>query len=75
MSATILKSPDIPLSEGNILILTPDLLSLDESILFYHIIDDDITNYVVYQYNTGESTKVYFDNNIGSIYNVFAKYN
>ena len=72
--ATILKGTDISISDDNISKLTPELLSIDESILFYHIMDTDITNFIVYQYNLGENTKVYFDNNIGKVYDIANKY-
>lgn len=72
--ATILKSANIGISNANLDKLGPDVVAIDEMVLFYHTIDSDITNYVVYQYNIGENTSVYFDNNIGSNYSLYDKY-
>lgn len=73
--ATILKTASINISNDNLGSLDPDIVAIDDMVLFYHTIDSDITNYVVYQYNYGENTSVYFDNNIGSNYALYDKYN
>ena len=73
--ATILKTSNINVSLDNLSSLDPDTVAIDDVILFYHTIDADIIKYVVYQYNIGENTNVYFDNNIGSSYSIFEKYN
>lgn len=73
--STKLKNSDIPLSSMNIDRLDPDNTSIDDCILFYHIIDSRTTNYTVYPYNIGSNTDVYFDNNIATNYSLYDKYN
>lgn len=72
---TILKSSNISVSVDNLAYLDPDVISIDDVMLFYHTIDSDITNFIVYPYNVGENTNVYFDNNIGKNYSLYDKYN
>lgn len=72
--ATILKTPNINISNDNLNYLDPDIAGIDDIVLFYHAVDSDINNYVVYQYNYGENTSTYFDNNIGSNYSIYDKY-
>lgn len=66
---------NLTISSQNLNILTPQLLSLDESILFYHVVDPAITKYNVYPYNVGHSTSSYFDDIVQSTYNIVNKYN
>lgn len=72
--STIVRSTNIGVSADNLTNLDPSVSSISKIILFYHSLDPDITNYVVYQYNVGEQTSVYFDNNIGKNYSIFSKY-
>lgn len=72
---TVLKPSTLSISSDNLNSLDPDNTAIDDVILFYHTIDSDITKYVVYQYNIGESTSVYFDSNIGKNYTLYDKFN
>jgi len=72
--ATTLKTSDMQISDDNLLALDPDIISLDDVILFYHTIDPDINKYAVYSYQVGGATDVYFDDNIGANYKIYDKY-
>lgn len=67
----------INISDANLHILTPQLLSLDESILFYHIIDPETTQYSVPFQNVSayDTTGDYFTAVINSGYSIIEKYN
>lgn len=70
-----LEEPNtLQISSDNLNILTPDNVPIDESVLFYHIIDPSVNNYVVLPNNIDENTSSYFNTQIFSSYPVFNKY-
>lgn len=71
---TLNSSNSISLSENLEPFLPPNNSSISDSITFYHVVDPDINNFAVYQFNIGENTKVYFDDIITSSYNIFSTY-
>lgn len=73
--STTLKNSDIPISTFNIKTLDPDNTSLEDSLLFYHLIDPRITSYNVFSHNIGTNTDTYFNTNINKSYELYDKYN
>lgn len=72
---SIIQKGNLGISDSNLNLLTPQLLSLDESILFYHTIDPDITKYNVYTYDQGDYISSYFDKLINNTYDIVNIYN
>jgi len=66
---------NLTISSENLNILTPDLLSLDESILFYHTLDPNTTQYNVENFNKNDQIKIFFNNIHNKTYDIINQYN
>ena len=73
--STILRDINIRLSIENLKVFDPQITNLDDTLLFYHMIDSRVINYNVYSYDIGGNTDVYFNSNIKSNYDLYDKYN
>jgi hypothetical protein len=72
---TTLKNLNILMSNDGIKLLEPSNTSLYDLLLFYHIIDPNVINYLVYPYDKDSNTDIYFDNSIGNNYELYDNYN
>jgi hypothetical protein len=52
----------------------PNAFLLNQSVIFYHVVDPTITNFTVYQHNIGQNTQSFFNNIIASIYAIITNY-
>lgn len=73
--STILRDINIRLSVDNLKVFDPVNTYLDDTLLFYHIIDSRVINYDVYSYDIGSATDVYFNSNVEANYLLYDKYN
>jgi len=54
--------------------VTPSTFILNQSLLFYHVLDPSITIFTISQFNIGQNIQSYFNNIISLIYDIITKY-